>query len=289
MDTKNIDPLLPAEMALKAELLGVAKVKMPVSKTVVLAMLAGAFISFGAILYTTVTAGSAMSFGITRLIGGLAFSLGLVLVIVGGAELFTGNNLIIMAWANKKVSSTQVLMNWVWVYLGNMIGAMFIVIIMLFSRQYLSGSGVVGINILNIARAKCEMGFTQAIALGILCNVLVCLAVWLCFSARTTADKILCILFPITAFVAAGFEHSVANMYFIPVAILLLGNGDPEFLSLLDNTAKNYESVSWGNYFINNLLPVTIGNIIGGAGLVGVVYWFVFLKKKVKKRESKTG
>jgi formate transporter len=289
MDTKNIDSLLPAEMALQAEMLGVSKAGMSPSKTIVLAMLAGAFISFGAILFTTVTAGSTMSFGITRLIGGLAFSLGLVLVIVGGAELFTGNNLIIMAWANKKVSSTQVLMNWVWVYLGNMTGAMFIVILMLFSNQYLFGSGVVGSNMLNIARTKCELGFMQAIALGILCNVLVCLAVWLCFSARSTSDKILCIIFPITAFIAAGFEHSVANMYFIPVAIFLLEYGDPEFLSLLNSTAQNYESVSWSNFFIHNLLPVTIGNIIGGAGLVGLVYWFVFLKKSTIDGHLKTG
>jgi formate/nitrite transporter len=289
MDIKNIDSLLPAEMALQAEMLGVSKVRMSPSKTIVLAMLAGAFISFGAVLFTTVTAGSTMSFGITRLIGGLAFSLGLVLVIVGGAELFTGNNLIIMAWANKKVSSTQVLKNWIWVYLGNMMGAMFIVIVMLFSRQYLFGSGVVGINMLNIARVKCELGFTQALALGILCNVLVCLAVWLCFSARTTSDKILCIIFPITAFIAVGFEHSVANMYFIPIAIFLLKYGDPEFLSLLNNTAQNYDSVSWSNFFIHNLLPVTIGNIIGGAGLVGLVYWFVFLKKTKIDGQVKTG
>ena len=274
-----MDALLPAEMALKAEMLGVSKIMMSPSKTIVLAMLAGAFISFGAILFTTVTAGSTMSFGITRLIGGLAFSLGLVLVIVGGAELFTGNNLIIMAWASKRVNSSQVLLNWLWVYFGNMMGAIFIVIVMLFSRQYLFGSGVVGINILNIARAKCELGFTQATALGILCNVLVCLAVWLCFSARSTADKILCIIFPITAFIAAGFEHSVANMYFIPLAIFLLEYGDPEFLSSVSNSAQNYESVSWSNFLVNNLLPVTIGNIIGGAGLVGLVYWFVFLKK----------
>lgn len=280
MSTKNIDALLPAEMALRAETIGVSKVRMSASKTIVLATLAGAFISFGAILFTTVTAGSAMSFGITRLIGGLAFSLGLVLVIVGGAELFTGNNLIIMAWANKKVSTQQVLRNWAWVYLGNMMGAMFIVVLMLFSRQYLFGSAVVGLNVLKIARAKCELGFMQAIALGILCNVLVCLAVWLCYSARTASDKILCILFPITAFIAAGFEHSVANMYFIPVAILVLDYGDPEFLSLLNNTTQNYQSVTWSNYFIHNLLPVTIGNIIGGAGLVGLVYWFVFLKKE---------
>ena len=288
MSIKNLDSLLPAEMALQSEMLGVAKIKMSPSKTIVLAMLAGAFISFGAILFTTVTAGSTLSFGITRLIGGLAFSLGLVLVIVGGAELFTGNNLIIMAWANKKVSSTQVLVNWFWVYLGNMMGALFIVIVMLFSRQYLFGSGMVGINMLDIARAKCELGFTQAIALGILCNVLVCLAVWLSFSARSASDKILCIIFPITAFIAAGFEHSVANMYFMPIAIFLVEYGDPEFLSLLNVATQNYESISWGNFFINNLLPVTIGNIIGGAGLVGLVYWFVFLKNTKTDERVKT-
>ncbi len=279
MDTDHIDSLLPPEMALQAELVGVAKVNMSAIKTLVLAILAGAFIAFGAIFSTTVTAGSTMSFGVTRLIGGLAFSLGLVLVIVGGAELFTGNNLIIMAWANKKVSTLQVIRNWILVYTGNMIGAAFIVVIMLFSRQYLFGSGAVGINMLNIAKAKCELGFTQAIALGILCNILVCLAVWLCYSARSASVKILSIVFPISAFVAAGFEHSIANMYFIPMGILLRESGTPDFLNLVNKSAQNYASVSWNNYFVNNLLPVTIGNIIGGAGLVGLVYWFVYLKK----------
>ena len=212
--------------------------------------------------------------------GGVAFSLGLILVIVGGAELFTGNNLIVMAWANKKVSTTHVLMNWVWVYIGNMIGSFFIVFLMFFSRQYLSGSGIVGINIMNIAKAKCELGFFQSIALGILCNILVCLAVWLCFSIQSTAAKILCIVFPITAFVACGFEHSIANMYFIPIAILISGYGDAAFLEMINNPAQQYESISWANFFIKNLVPVTIGNIIGGAGLVGLVYWFVYLRKE---------
>ncbi len=279
MSTKDLDSLLPSEMALQAELIGVSKVKMTVSKTLVLAILAGAFIGFGAILFTTVTTGSTMSYGITRLVGGLAFSLGLVLVIIGGAELFTGNNLIIMAWANKKVSTSEVLMNWLWVYLGNMIGAIFIVILILFSRQYFFGSGLIGKNILNIAKAKCELGFSQAIALGILCNILVCLAVWLSYSVRSSTGKILCIVFPITAFVAAGFEHSIANMYFVPMGILLLKFGDTKFFDSLNISIHDYDALTWSNYFMNNLLPVTIGNIIGGAGLVGLVYWFVFLRK----------
>ena len=280
MNSENLDSLLPPDMALQAELVGVAKVKITASKTLTLAILAGAFIAFGAIFSTTVTAESNMSYGITKLIGGVAFSLGLVLVVVAGAELFTGNNLIIMAWADRKVSTAQVLRNWILVYVGNLIGAFFMVVLMLLSRQYLFGSGVVGMNALNIAKAKCELGFTQAITLGILCNVLVCLAVWLCYSARSPSIKIMCIVFPITAFVAAGFEHSIANMYFIPMAILLIKYGDAEFVNLVSHSAQDYSSITWNNFILSNLLPVTIGNIIGGAGLVGLVYWFVFLRKK---------
>ncbi len=280
MNSENIDSLLPPEMAVQAEQVGVSKVNMPAIKTLVLSVLAGAFIAFGALFYTTVTAGSNMSYGVTRLIGGLAFSLGLILVIVGGAELFTGNNLIIMAWANRKISTIQVIRNWILVYAGNMIGATFTTVLMLLSRQYSFGSGAVGINILNIARSKCNLGFVQAIALGILCNILVCLAVWLCYSARSSSIKILCIVFPISAFVTAGFEHSIANMYFIPMGILLLKYGDTEFLRAIHDSRQDYASVSWSNFFEYNLLPVTIGNIIGGAGLVGLVYWFVFLKKR---------
>lgn len=280
MGSDNIDSLLPPEMAIQAEQVGVAKANMSVIKTLVLAILAGAFIAFGAIFSTTVTAGSNMSFGVTKLIGGIAFSLGLVLVIVGGAELFTGNSLIVMAWANKKISTIQVLRNWILVYIGNMIGAAFMVVLMLFSHQYSFGSGSVGINMLNIAKSKCELGFTQAIALGILCNILVCLAVWLCYSARSSSVKILSIVFPISAFVAAGFEHSIANMYFIPMGILLLKYGNTDFLRLISDSGQDYSSISWSNFYVFNLLPVTIGNIIGGAGLVGLVYWFVYLKKR---------
>ncbi len=278
MNELHLDSLLPSEMAVQAEHVGVAKVNMSPVKTLVLATLAGAFIAFGAIFYTSVTAGSDLPYGITRMIGGVAFSLGLVLVVIGGAELFTGNNLIIMAWASKKVSTVQVLKNWLWVYIGNMAGAIFAVVLMLFSRQYLFGSGVVGTNVLNIAKAKCELGFTQAVSLGILCNILVCLAVWLCYSARSAAVKILCIVFPITAFVAAGFEHSIANMYFVPMGIWLLKYGDPAFLQ----SAQGYSSISWHNFIFHNLIPVTIGNMVGGAGLVGLVYWFVYLRKSAK-------
>ncbi len=271
--------LLPPEMALQAETVGVNKARMSAVRTLVLAMLAGAFIALGSVFFTTVTAGSTLPPGITRLVGGVAFSLGLILVIIGGAELFTGNNLIIMAWANKKVSTLAVLRNWLLVFTGNMVGALGVAVLLFFSRQYLFAQGAVGQNILNVARAKCQLQFGQAVALGILCNVLVCLAVWLCFSVRSSTGKVLCILFPITAFVTCGFEHSIANMYFIPVAIAVKDYGDPALFTLINATPQDYSMVTWSNFLLVNLLPVTIGNIIGGAGLVGMVYWFVYLRK----------
>lgn len=275
-----VDALLPDGMAKKAETVGVQKANMSFSKTIMLAILAGAFIGFGAIFATTVTAESDVYWGGTKLIGGLAFSLGLILVIVGGAELFTGNNLIIMAWASRKIRTSALLRNWSIVYLGNLVGALFLAILMLQAQQYTFSKGQVGLNALQIASFKCSMGFYQAIYLGILCNILVCLAVWLCFSARTTAGKILSILFPITAFVAAGFEHSIANMYFIPKGILIKQFASEEYWELIGHSPLDFSNLKWQNFLLNNLIPVTLGNIIGGAILVGIVYWFVFLKHK---------
>lgn len=280
MSTHHVDFLLPPEMALQAESVGVAKVNMPVTKTLVLSILAGAFIALGAVFSATVTAGSAFPYGVTRLIGGLVFSLGLILVIVGGAELFTGNNLIIMAWANKKINTLQVIRNWVLVFAGNTAGSLFIVLLMFFARQYLFGGTAVGINYLNIAKAKCELGFVQAMSLGVLCNILVCLAVWLCYSATSTSGKILAIIFPISAFVASGFEHSIANLFYIPYAIAILNFGTPQFISYIQNDSQLYDSVTVHNFIFSNLVPVTLGNMIGGALLVGLVYWFVFLRNK---------
>ena len=278
MDQTFQDALLPPEMARKAEDTGVKKAGMGMLKTLALAVLAGAFIAFGSVFSTVVTSGSTMSFGVTKLLGGVAFSLGLILVVVGGAELFTGNNLMIMAWASRKIRLPHVLKNWVYVYTGNMFGALSIVVLILLSGHYLFGGGVTGLRMLEIAKAKCELGFSQAIALGILCNILVCLAIWLCYSAKSAHGKILAIVFPITAFVAAGFEHSVANMYFVPLGILLKANGGPEFWDLIHGSAMQYGTLTWGNFFFRNLIPVTIGNIIGGAVFVGMAYWFIYLR-----------
>ncbi len=277
--TATLETLTPPDMARIAEGVGISKTKMGILKTGALAVLAGAFIAFGAIFATLVTSGSTISFGVTKLLGGISFSLGLILVVVGGAELFTGNNLMSMAWASKKVSIGQLLKNWLIVYLGNMAGAFSIVLMMLISGHYLFGDGVTGANILQLAHAKCQLGFMQAIVLGVLCNILVCLAIWLCYGARSAHGKILAIIFPITAFVAAGFEHSVANMYFIPMGIMVKNHGDPQIWSMIQQSPHHFEALNWGNYLLGNLLPVTIGNIIGGAVFVGLAYWFIYLNK----------
>ncbi len=278
----TVDALIPPEMAAKAEDIGVKKAGMGWQNLFVLAVLAGAFIALGAIFATTITAGAAdkLPFGVTRLLSGLAFCLGLILVVVAGAELFTGNNLIVMAWADGRVSSALLWRNWTIVYAGNFVGSIATAGLMFYSQQYTFGGGAIGLNILNIASSKVNLDFLQAIALGIMCNALVCLAVWLCYSARTTTDKILSIIFPIGAFVAAGFEHSVANMYFIPIGLLVKAGAPAHFWETIGKTAADYPNLTWGNFFIANLLPVTIGNIIGGAVMVGLVYWFVYIRKR---------
>jgi len=277
----TFDAFIPAEMAVRAEEVGVKKALMGWRNTVALGVLAGAFISLGAIFSNTVTAGptSAFPFGAVRLLGGLVFCLGLILVVVAGAELFTGNNLIVMAWANGRVSTRHILRNWGLVYLGNFIGSIATSILMFFTRHYQFGSGFIGLNMLNSANTKCELGFIQAIALGIACNALVCLAVWLCYSARTTTDKILSIIFPISAFVAAGFEHCVANMYIIPMALFVKAGAPNSFWADIGRTATDYAGLTWSNFFLANLLPVTMGNIFGGSVMVGLVYWFIYLRK----------
>jgi formate transporter FocA len=273
------DALMPPEMAGKAENVGVNKAHLTSFRTFALAVLAGAFIAMGAVFSTTATTGgSALPFGVTRVLGGVTFSLGLILVVVAGAELFTGNNLIIMAWAGHKVTTMQLLRNWVIVYIGNFAGSVLTAYMMFLSKQYTMSGGALGLNALTIANTKSSLEFTQAIVLGIFCNALVCLAVWLCMSARSTTDRVLAIIPPITAFVAAGFEHSIANMYFIPVALFIKAGAGAEFWSQIGKAAADFPNLTWGNFFLANLLPVTIGNIIGGAVMVGLVYWSIYLR-----------
>jgi formate/nitrite transporter len=277
----GVDALPPAEIARKAEATGETKARMRPATVFLLGILAGAFIALGAIFSTTVTAGgSALPYGVVRLLAGVTFSLGLILVVVAGAELFTGNNLIVMAWASRRIRTRRLLANWALVYAGNFVGAIGTALLMYAARQYTFGGGEVGKAALSIATTKVGYGFGQAIALGILCNGLVCLAVWLTYGARTVTDKILAVIPPIAAFVAAGFEHSVANMYFIPYGLLV--DRDTKWAASTPGLPDT-SGLTWRAFFLDNLVPVTIGNVIGGAILVGAVYWLVYLLPAVAR------
>lgn len=277
----TFDALVPPQMAEKAVQVGIKKAQTDFLSLLMLSVLAGAFVAVGAVFALTITAGlpGNVPFGIIKLLSGLAFALGLILVVVGGAELFTGNNLILMAFASGKVSFGQLLRNWTIVYIGNFIGAAATALLVFLTKQYAQGGGAVGLNALSIAEAKSGLEFGQAVALGIMCNALVCMAVWMCFGARSTTDKILAIVPPIAAFVAAGFEHSVANMYYIPHAMLIHAFGDPAFFTAIGRAPADFPNLTAANFLIGNLLPVTIGNIIGGSVMVGLIYWFIYLRK----------
>ncbi len=229
-------------MAVRAEESGVKKATADGLTVLVLAVLGGAFISFGAIFATTVSAGSisiaaadgatalsaGLPYGVVKLLTGVAFSLGLILIVVAGAELFTGNNLVVMAWASGKVTTLDLCRNWMIVFAGNFVGAFGTAVIMFMTTQYTFGGGSIGLAALNMANGKAHHAFVAALALGIMCNALVCLSSWMCYGARTSTDRILTIIPPIAAFVAAGFEHCIANMYFFPIALFIKA-GAPDF------------------------------------------------------------
>jgi formate/nitrite transporter len=279
MDISNIDAYSPAQMAERVEKAGIAKSNRDFFSTTTLAVMAGVFIGLGAAFFTYVIHDSGVSDGLTKLIGGFVFSLGLVLVIITGAELFTGNNLIVMAYISRKITLKQLLNNWGIVFIGNFIGSLIVVLLVFLSGQWTAGDASVGVKALLIANGKVNLTLMQAISRGILCNILVCLAVYLCFSGRSVTDKILAILFPITAFVALGFEHSIANMYFIPAGLIL--KNSPEVLAAtqeLLGEIPDLSNLTVTGFLLNNLLPVTIGNIIGGTLFIGIAHWFLYLR-----------
>jgi formate transporter len=255
----STDAWSPSQIAQRVESSGVAKARADTLSVLVLALLAGAFISLGALSFTVVVTDSSLGFGVTRLLGGLAFSLGLVLVIVAGAELFTGNNLVAMAWASRSISARELLRNWALVYVGNVLGALGTVALVVAAGTDLLDDGAVGRTAIRIAQAKAALEPTRAFALGVGCNALVCLAVWLAIGGRTVTDKVLAIVFPISAFVLVGFEHSIANWFFLPWAIALGAEG------LVAGSLRN-------------LALVTAGNVAGGTLLVAGVYWLAYLR-----------
>ncbi len=261
MDPGHPDAHPPAEIARKVESLGVAKARTDTVTLLVLAVLAGAFISLGALLFTVIVTDSTLGFGVTRLLGGVGFCLGLVLVVVAGAELFTGNNLIAMAWASRLIGIREVARNWLLVYAGNVAGCIGTVLLVLLGDLASLSVGAVGDTAVRIAAAKAELSLVGAFARGVLCNALVCLAVWLAMGGRSVTDRILAVLFPITAFVAIGLEHSIANWFFLPYGLALDEHG----------------LVSSGGA-VRNLLAVTAGNVVGGTLLVAGVYWLAYLR-----------
>ncbi|MGD8902936.1 MAG: formate/nitrite transporter family protein [Anaerolineae bacterium] len=269
----TLDAVPPPEMAERMEDVGVRKAHLGFWSMFALAVLAGAFIGLGAEFSTLAVTDSGLGFGLSKVLGGLVFSLGLILVVIAGAELFTGNNLIIMAWVSGKLTLGQVMRNWIIVYAGNMAGSLVTVLLMYLTRQWSFADYHVGATALNIAVAKVDLSFAEGLARGILCNALVCLAVWLCLSGRSVTDKILAILFPITAFVASGFEHSVANMYFIPMGLLL--QGEPGVVAAAGRTASELVNLNLHG-LVGNLISVTTGNIFGGGFMVALVYWFIY-------------
>jgi formate transporter len=261
----GFDAYSPNEIAERVESIGVAKARLPLISQVTLGVLAGGFIGLGALYSTLVTGDTTLNFAVSRLLGGLTFSLGLILVVVAGAELFTGNNLLVMAWAGRRITTRELLENWFVVYFANFAGAVGMACLVYFSGHWQMNNGEVGINIVKIAAAKSAIPFWAAFFKGILCNILVCLAVWLALAGRSVTDKIFAIIFPISAFVAAGFEHSIANMYFIPLGILVQEHFP----------AAGAATLNWTG-LLANLIPVTLGNMAGGGVMVAAVYYLVY-------------
>ena len=256
-----LDAYQPEQIARRVASMGVAKAEAKALTMIVLAVLAGAFMSLGALFYTVIITDSELGFGVTRLLGGVGFVTGVALVVVGGAEVFTSNNLLAMAWASKLITTKQVLRNWLFVYLGNILGCLGMVALVWWSDIGNLAEGGVAATSIEIASAKADLSVGTAFARGILANTLVCLAVWLSMGGHTVTDKILAIVLPISAFIAIGFEHAIANWFFLPYGMVL---AEPGTIEMAD-AAKN-------------LIVVSIGNIFGGTLLVAGVYWLAYLR-----------
>jgi formate transporter len=261
----GVDAYSPKEIAAKIENVGVVKANMATLPLVMLGVLAGAFIGLGGLFFVIVKSDSSLSFAASQLLGGLVFCLGLLLVVVAGAELFTGNNLLAMAWADHKITTAQVLRNWLWVCAANFVGAAGLALLVYFSGHTHMNGGQVGQTVLRIALAKQNLPWQEAFLRGVLCNVLVCMAVWMAMAGRSVIDKAVAILFPISAFVAAGFEHSIANMYLMSLALCI---------QFFEVDAAQHSLTVLG--MLGNLLPVILGNLVGGSVLVGLVYHLIY-------------
>jgi formate transporter len=276
----RIDALLPPETALACEAAGAAKAGRDEVALLVLGLLAGAFIALGAVFMTVVLTGAGeLPWGVARLLAGTVFSLGLVLVIVGGAELFTGDSLMIVACASRRITVGALLRAWSLVYIGNIVGAVGTAALVFLAGQHGFAGGAVGKTALAVASSKAALPTVQLFFLAVLCNVLVCLAVWMSFSARSTADKVMVIVPPVAAFVAAGFEHSIANMYLLPYGLAIKAWAGPEFWTAIGQSAAAYSELSVASA-LHNIIVATLGNLVGGSLMVGAIYWFVYLRRR---------
>jgi formate transporter len=277
----GIEGRLPPEIAGKAETDGTAKAKQDAFTLITLGVLGGAFIAFGAIFSNVALAGSqgVVPFGLARVVAGFVFSLGLSLVLIAGAQIFTGDVLMVMAWANRRLTTIRLLRVWALVWIGNLVGAVGTAVLVFLAGHHRYGGGLVGLSALQTANAKAALSFDQALLLGILCNVLVCLAVWLSLSTRISAHRALLSMLPIAAFVASGFEHAVANMYFLSFGLLIKTEAAPAFWQAIQSSPESFAALSLAG-FANNLTAVTIGNIVGGAVLVAGVYWTLYLRPR---------
>lgn len=262
----GFDAFSPAQIAEKIEQVGVSKARLPLLPMVLLGMLAGAFISLGALYFVLVASDATLGFAASRVLGGVVFSLGLLLVVVAGAELFTGNNLLMMAWADGRISSLALLRNWAVVCAANFAGAAGMALLVWLSGHPAMNDGRVAALVVTLAGAKCAAPLAALFWKGVLCNILVCMAVWMAMAGRSVTDKFVAIVFPISAFVAAGFEHSIANMYLIPLAMLLQDSVPPALVSPALGVAG----------LLRNLAVVIAGNILGGSVLVALVYHLIY-------------
>lgn len=278
MDKKNF--YAPAEIVDVAMAVCVKKVSTPYFKEFLLAILAGAFIGFaseGSNMAAFNLFAQPETYGLGKALAGSIFGTGLMLVIVAGAEMFTGQTLILGAVLDGQVRLSQMLTNWVLVWIGNLVGSVFLAYMMVQSGLFNSGDSVLGAMTIKIAVYKTSLPFMSAFWLGVMCNWLVCLAVWMSFAAKDIVGKLFAIFFPIWLFITSGFEHSVANMYYIPAGIMAKSN--PKWVAAAADygvTPEQLGNLNWTTFFVNNELPVTLGNIVGGGVLVGAYYWFVY-------------
>lgn len=276
---KIVDSLSPTEMTQLAEQIGNYKLNKHPFATIFSAITAGVFISIGFVFYITVTTGAAGApYGLVKFVGGICFSLGLMLVVCCGADLFTSTVLTILPKVTGKACWRKVLRNWLLVYFGNFIGAILLVIIMWFAGQHMYDNGLWGLNVLQTANHKLHHTFVAAVFLGFLANLMVCLAVWLSYAGRSLLDKTLIMILPVAMFVASSFEHSIANMFMIPMGIIINDYASPEFWTAVGASPDMFSSLTIENFVVNNLIPVTIGNILGGLA-VALTYWILYLRK----------